>query len=62
MEDRIALVIIAVLIVAAPFIAYVWQGNKGGMGWKLMMKNLIIANQCQRKKSDVRNCYIKYKY
>ena len=32
MEERIALVIIAVLIVAAPFIAYLWQGRKGGMG------------------------------
>ena len=32
MEERIALVIKAVLIVAAPFIAYLWQGRKGGMG------------------------------
>jgi len=29
MEDRIALVIIAVLIVAAPFIAYICQGRNG---------------------------------
>lgn len=32
MEDRIALVIIAVLIVAAPFIAYIWQVRNGGIG------------------------------
>ena len=32
MEDRIILVIVAVVIVAAPFIAYVWQGKNGGMG------------------------------
>lgn len=32
MEDRIALVIIAVLVVAAPFILYFWQGGKGGIG------------------------------
>ena len=32
MEDRIALVIIAVLIVAAPFIAYNCQGRNGGFG------------------------------
>ena len=32
MEDRIALVIIAVLIVAAPFIAYICQGRYGGIG------------------------------
>lgn len=30
MEDRIALVIIAVLIVAASFIAYICQGRNGG--------------------------------
>lgn len=32
MEERIALVILAVLIVAAPFIVYIWQGGKGGIG------------------------------
>lgn len=32
MEDRIILVIVAVVIVAAPFIAYFWQGKRGGMG------------------------------
>lgn len=32
MEERIALVIIAVLIVAAPFIFYFWQGRNGGIG------------------------------
>jgi len=32
MGERIALVIIAVLIVAAPIIAYVWQGRNGGIG------------------------------
>lgn len=32
MEDRIALVIIAVLIVAAPLIVYIWQGRNGGVG------------------------------
>lgn len=32
MEDRIIMAIVAVLIVAAPFIAYIWQGKNGGMG------------------------------
>ena len=32
MEDRIIMAIVAALIVAAPFIAYIWQGKKGGMG------------------------------
>lgn len=32
MEYKIALVIIAVLIVAAPFIFYFWQGRNGGIG------------------------------
>ena len=32
MEARIALVIIAVLIVAAPFITYICQGRNGGIG------------------------------
>ena len=32
MEDRIALVIIAVLTVAALFIVYIWQGRNGGIG------------------------------
>ena len=32
MEERIALVIIAVLIVAAPFILYFYQGRNGGIG------------------------------
>ena len=32
MEDRIIMAIVAVLIVSAPFIAYFWQGKKGGMG------------------------------
>ena len=32
MEERIVLVIIAVLIVAAPFIAYICQGRNGGIG------------------------------
>ena len=32
MTDRIALVIIAVLIVAAPFIVYIWKGRNGGIG------------------------------
>ena len=32
MEEKIALVIIAVLIVAAPFVLYFWQGRKGGIG------------------------------
>ena len=32
MEDRIALVIIVVLIIAAPFIVYIWQGRNGGIG------------------------------
>ena len=32
MEDRIILIIIAVLIVSAPFIIYIWQGRNGGIG------------------------------
>ena len=32
MEDRIVLVIIVGLIVAVPFIVYIWQGRKGGIG------------------------------
>jgi hypothetical protein len=32
MTDRIALAIIAVLIVAAPFIVYIWNGRNGGIG------------------------------
>ena len=32
MTERIVLVIIAVLIVAAPFIVYIWQGRNGGIG------------------------------
>ena len=32
MGDRIIMTIIAVLIVAAPFIVYIWQGRKGGIG------------------------------
>ena len=32
MEDRIILVIMAIVIVAAPFIAYIWQGRNGGVG------------------------------
>ena len=30
--DRIALVVIIVVIVATPFIAYIWQGRNGGIG------------------------------
>ena len=30
--DRITLVVIIVVIVAAPFIAYFWQGRNGGIG------------------------------
>lgn len=32
MEDRIALAIVAAVVVAAPFILYFWQGRNGGMG------------------------------
>ena len=32
MTDRIALAIIAVLIVASPFIVYIWQGRNAGIG------------------------------
>ena len=32
MTERIALVIIAILIVAAPFIVCIWQGRNGGIG------------------------------
>jgi hypothetical protein len=32
MTEKIALVIIAVLIVAAPFIVCFWQGRNGGIG------------------------------
>lgn len=32
MEERIALAIVAAVVVAAPFILYFWQGRNGGMG------------------------------
>lgn len=32
MEDRIALAIVAALIVAAPFLFYLWSGRNGGIG------------------------------
>jgi len=32
MEDRIIMAVVAVVIVAAPFIAYFWQGRNGGIG------------------------------
>lgn len=32
MEDRLVLAIVAVIIVVAPFIAYLSQGRNGGVG------------------------------
>ena len=32
MSDKIINCIIVIVIIAAPFIAYFWQGRKGGIG------------------------------
>lgn len=32
MSDKIINCIIAIVIIAGPFIAYFWQGRKGGIG------------------------------